>query len=228
MEKVKGFCQKYRHGIPLVIFGIIYLSWFSYLERTVVRNYRVIHMAVDDHIPFLEVFIIPYLLWFFYVAGVIMVFFFKDKDDYYKTCTFLFTGMTIFLIISTLWPNGHHLRPYIMPRDNIFTDMVAALWRTDTPTNLWPSIHVYNSLGAHFAIVNSKQFENRKGIRRASLVLCVSIILSTMLIKQHSVFDVLTAFGLAAAMFALVYRYDVVLSIRQLFGSKGKSSPQVG
>lgn len=228
MEKVKGFCQKYRHGIPLVIFGIIYLSWFSYLERTVVRNYRVIHMAVDDHIPFLEVFIIPYLLWFFYVAGVIMVFFFKDKDDYYKTCTFLFTGMTIFLIISTLWPNGHHLRPYIMPRDNIFTDMVAALWRTDTPTNLWPSIHVYNSLGAHFAIVNSKQFENRKGIRRASLVLCVSIILSTMLIKQHSVFDVLTAFGLAAVMFALVYRYDVVLSIRQLFGSKGKSSPQVG
>lgn len=157
-----------------------------------------------------------------------MIFFFKDKEDYYKTCTFLFTGMTIFLIISTLWPNGHHLRPYVMPRDNIFTDMVALLWRTDTPTNLWPSIHVYNSLGAHFAIVHSKQFANRKGIRLTSLVLCVSIILSTMLIKQHSVFDVLTAFGLAAVMYAVVYRYDVVLSVRQLFGSKGKSSPQVG
>ena len=37
-------------------------------------------------------------------------------------------------------------------RDNIFTAMVAHLWQTDTPTNLWPSIHVYNSIGAHVAL----------------------------------------------------------------------------
>ena len=97
--------------------------------------------------------------------------------------------MTIFLIVSTLWPNGQHLRPAVMPRDNIFTRMVAALYRTDTPTNLWPSIHVYNSLGAHFAIIRSKCFEKKKGIRIGSLILASSIIMATMFIKQHSVFD---------------------------------------
>ena len=162
MEKFKKLYTDYRHGIPLIIYAIIYLTWFIHLENTVTKNYKVIHMAIDDHIPFCEIFVIPYFLWFAYVAVTVLFFFFKDKTDYWKTCVFLFTGMTIFLIISTLWPNGHHLRPYVMPRDNIFTEMVASLYQTDTATNLWPSIHVYNSIGAHLAIAKSKHFENRK------------------------------------------------------------------
>lgn len=151
----------------------------------------------------------------------------KRIITYYRTCIFLFTGMTIFLIVSTLWPNGQHLRPAVMPRDNIFTRMVAALYRTDTPTNLWPSIHVYNSLGAHFAIIRSKCFEKKKGIRIGSLILAVSIIMATMFIKQHSVFDVLTAFVMAAVMYTLVYRYDLLIAVRE-FRNKRKAKPQIG
>ena len=176
MEKLRIFYLKYKHAIPLIIYGIIYMAWFAWLEKNTTGHYRIIHMAADDYIPFCEVFVIPYFLWFAYVSAVVIYFFFKNKEDYYRTCIFLFTGMTIFLIVSTLWPNGQHLRPAVMPRDNIFTRMVAALYRTDTPTNLWPSIHVYNSLGAHFAIIRSKCFEKKKGIRIGSLILAVSII----------------------------------------------------
>lgn len=226
-NKMKTFFTKYKHGLPLLIYGIIYLVWFRYLEVTVTKHFRVIHMAVDDYIPFCEVFVIPYFLWFVYVSAVVVFFFFKNKEDYYKTCTFLFTGMTVFLVVSTLWPNGHHLRPIVMPRDNIFTQLVSFLYKTDTPTNLWPSIHVYNSLGAHFAIIRSKEFQNKKGIRIGSLVLASSIIASTMFIKQHSVFDVMTAFVMAAVMYAVVYRYDLVLAIRMI-RAKRKADPQIG
>ena len=154
--------KEYKHALPLIIYGIIYLAWFGHLERTVTSHYRVIHVALDDHIPFCEIFVVPYLLWFAYVAVVVAYFFLRDKDDYFRTCTFLFTGMTIFLLVSTLWPNGHHLRPYIMPRDNVFTHLVARLYRTDTPTNLWPSIHVYNSLGCHIAVMHSSRLEKYK------------------------------------------------------------------
>ena len=135
--------------------------------------------------------------------------------------------MTIFLVISTLFPNGHDLRLSNMPRDNVFTHMVTALWNTDTPTNLWPSIHVYNSLGAHFAIAKSAQFENKKGIRIGSLVLCISIILSTMFIKQHSVFDVITGIILALVMYLLVYHVDVLFAMRRR-KSENSSKPQIG
>lgn len=228
MKKFKKFYTDYRHAIPLIVYGFIYLTWFCHLEKTVTKQYTVIHMALDDYIPFCEVFVVPYFLWFVYVASVVVYFFFKDKTEYYRTCVFLFTGMTIFLIISTLFPNGHHLRPYAMPRDNVFTRLVSALYRTDTPTNLWPSIHVYNSLGAHFAIVKSKRFENKKGIKIASFILASSIILSTMLIKQHSVFDVLTAFGLSAIMYLVTYRYDLVLAVQNRFHRRNRSRAQIG
>ena len=177
---------------------------------------------MDDYIPFCEVFIVPYLLWFLYVAVTVMYFFFKDKDDYFKCCTFLFTGMTVFLLVSTLWPNGHNLRPFILPRDNIFTKLVACIYRADTPTNLWPSIHVYNSLGCHFAIAKSRHFAQHKGIRFGSLALCVSIILSTMFTKQHSVFDVMTALIMASIMYLIVYHSDVLLNLKHNLNRKNK------
>ena len=207
---MKKFYERYKHAIPLFIYAIIYLSWFGYLEKTVKRPANLIHMNLDDKIPFCEVFIVPYLLWFAYISAVVLYFFFKDKQDYYRACTFLFTGMTVFLVVSTLWPNGHHLRPAVMPRDNIFSTMVAMLYKTDTPTNLWPSIHVYNSLGAHFAVFRNEKLHRKPVVHIGSLVLCVSIILSTMFLKQHSVFDVLTAFIMAAVMYIVVYGFDIV------------------
>lgn len=44
--------RKYRHAVPLIIYGIIYLTWFLYLERKVTKDYWVIHVALDDYIPF--------------------------------------------------------------------------------------------------------------------------------------------------------------------------------
>lgn len=212
--EIKKLYQRYSHGIPLLIYMTIYFSWFAWLERTNTKNYQVIHVAADDYIPFCEIFVIPYFLWFAYVAAVVIFLFFKNKQEYYRACIFLFTGMTIFLTISTLFPNGHHLRLAEMPRDNIFTQMVAFLWKTDTPTNLWPSIHVFNSMGAHFAVIRSREFESHRGIRAASFLLSFSIILSTMFIKQHSVFDVLTGIAMGAVMYVFVYRRDLVLASR--------------
>ena len=115
-----------------------------------------------------------------------------------------------------------------MPRDNIFTQMIAGLYQTDTSTNIWPSIHVYNSLGAHIAIMKCQKLTGRKWIQRGSFVLAVSIILSTMFLKQHSMFDVLTAFIMGFVMYGLVYRYDVVAAFRQTSKEKKKSAPQLG
>lgn len=217
MKKCKNFWKKYKHGVPLLIYMVIYLVWFAWLEKTNVKDYQLIHVSLDDHIPFLEIFIIPYLLWFGYVAVVVIYLFLKNKQDYYKACAFLFTGMTIFLIISTLWPNGHDLRPVSMPRDNCFTWLISMLWKTDTPTNLWPSIHVFNSMGAHFAVMRSRDLAQTKfgrQIKIASGILSVSIILSTMFIKQHSVFDVVTGILMGAVMYAFVYRREWLLVFR--------------
>ena len=190
-DKVKELLYRYRHGW-ILLYLVIYQIWFVYVERTVTRRFHIVHMAVDDYIPFIEIFIVPYLLWFGYVAFAIAWFFFKDVQDFYKICTFLFVGMTVFLVISTVYPNGHYLRPRVFERDNIFITMVKGLYMIDTPTNLFPSIHVYNSLGVHLAVMHSDKLKEKKWVRRISFVLMCTIIASTMFLKQHSVFDVVT------------------------------------
>ncbi len=206
-EKVKELLYRYRHGW-ILSYLIIYQLWFIYVERTVTRRFHIVHMAVDDYIPFVEIFIVPYLLWFGYVAFAIAWFFFKDVQDYYKICTFLFVGMTVFLVVSTVYPNGHYLRPRVFERDNIFISMVKGLYMLDTPTNLFPSIHVYNSLGVHMAVMHSEKLREKKWVKRGSFVMMLSIIASTMFLKQHSVFDVITGCLMALVMYTLVYARD--------------------
>ena len=201
---MKKFLKKYQH-LWILSYFIIYLIWFNYVEKAVTTRFHVIHMTLDDYIPFCEYFVIPYFMWFGYVAWGVAYTALRNRTDFYKLCGFLFTGMTVFLIASTLYPNGHDLRPLYFSHHNIFTTLCGYLYSIDTPTNLFPSIHVYNSLAIYFGLAHSKKLQNKKWIKNAALVLTICIILSTMFLKQHSVFDVLTAFALAAFMYSVCY-----------------------
>lgn len=207
---MKEFIRKYRHGIPMVIYLIVYLVLFFIVERLTEDNYHVIHMALDDKIPFCEYFVIPYFCWFAYVAGFVLYFIFVDKESYWPMFWFLVTGMTVFLIVSFVYPNGHELRPAQFPRDNVFTRMIANLYQTDTATNILPSIHVYNSIGIHIAVHKSRRLSKHRSVQIASGILSALIIMSTVFIKQHSMVDVISAFGLAAVVYVLIYVTHVI------------------
>ncbi len=201
---MKLFLKKYQHAWVL-IFGLLYLVWFSYLERTVTRRYHVMHVALDDYIPFNEYFIIPYLLWFVYVTAAVAYFFFTSKSEYYRLCAYLFSGMIISLIVCTFFHNGTNFRPVVDPEKNIFCWLVAKLYQTDTCTNVFPSIHVYNSLCVHAAIRRSKRLEKYPWLKAGSFVLMVSICLATVCLKQHSVIDGVGAAIMAYALYYAVY-----------------------
>ncbi len=223
---MKTFFQKYKHSLVL-LYGLIYMPWFLWLESRANLPYHVIHISLDDKLPFIEYFIIPYLLWFLYVATVfIYLFFQKNKKEFYQYCIFLFTGMTLFLIISTVYPNGHLLRPSSFERHNVFTFAVQILYQADTATNIFPSLHVFNSIAAHRAVANNAKLRGNLLIRGGSFLLMVSIILATMFLKQHSVLDVISGIMLGMLMDQLVYRTDfsfVRTFVRGLIQKKRKT-----
>lgn len=214
---MKKLYQKFMMAVPALVYLTFYLTWFYLIENMHGRDYTIIHMKADDKIPFCEFFIVPYLLWFGYIAWIMIYLLFTNTRDFHKCCRFLFSGMTVFLIISTLFPNIHYLRPFIMPRDNVFCDLVSFLYKIDTSTNLWPSIHVYNSLGVLFAVAHNDRLGSKKWIKWCCFTLSVSIILSTMFLKQHSVFDVMTAFIMAAVVYIVVYRTEILSNLRHSY-----------
>ena len=206
-DRFAELARKYKHAW-VFLYILIYMPWFMWLEKHVTTHYHVIQIRLDEHIPFIEYFIIPYLMWFLFIAVVFLYFFFTDVKGFYKLAAFMFTGMTVFLIISTVFPNGQDLRPVIFERDNIFVDMVRTLYRTDTCTNVFPSLHVFNSLSVCAAIADSEALKKHRGVCIGAYVLAGLIILATMFLKQHSVLDVLGAGAMAGILYQFVYAPD--------------------
>ena len=210
---VSGLIIQYKSLAIMSVFAVFYMIAFFYLERRDVAIHE-INFGIDAYIPFCEVFIVPYLLWFAYVAVTVVFLCFKDKEESEKLVAFLLAGMTIFIIVSAVFPNGHNLRPTAFERDNIFIDLIRNLYKADTPTNILPSIHVYNSVAIMIAVMRSRCFAHHNVIKTAMMALGVSIIFSTVLIKQHSMLDVLLALLLSALMYSICYKRTAVRAKR--------------
>ena len=203
-NKAKAFIKKYSHAW-VFLYAFIYLPWFNYLEEHIQKHFFVIHSPLDNFIPFIEYFILPYYFWFVFMAICIFYFFFTDKAGFYKITSFLIIGMTAFLIICTVFPNGLNLRPTTFARDNFCIDLVKRLYRLDTPTNVLPSIHVFNTVGILIAASHSEKLKAHKGIMWSVYITGILIILSTVFLKQHSVTDVIAAFAMACIIYPFVY-----------------------
>ena len=201
---MKEFISKNRH-ILWVLYVPVYFICFFLLEQRTDVDFNIIHCSLDDKIPFIEYFIIPYYLWFAYVAVTVVLFALFDVPGFKKLVPYLVLGMTIFLIVSAVYPNMLMLRPETFPRENFCTDLVRALYKTDTSTNVLPSIHVYNSICVYVAIHRCSFGKKHNLLRIYCFILTVLIIMSTVFLKQHSVIDVLTAFIMAIILYIPIY-----------------------
>lgn len=203
---MKEFLYKYRQAW-VFLYALIYFPWFFWLENRHVTGYHLIYASLDSKIPFCEYFIVPYLLWFVYVIGTLLLFLFtQPKKEFYKLTGYLFIGMSVCLAICTLWPNMQISRPVIDPERNVFCRLVAMVYGMDTPTNVFPSIHVFASIGVHTALARSTYARRYPLVRWASAVLMMLIIMSTLFLKQHSLLDVMAASLLCSGMHSMIYR----------------------
>ena len=209
LTKVKEFFIKYAHMWTLIYFPI-HMIWFTWLEKKVApgTEYASVHVYLDDIIPFCEWFVIPYLLWFVYIAGIMAFILFTSRKEFYEASAYMFLGMGICLFICTVWPNGQNLRIDEFTRDNICTSIMKIVYSTDTSTNVFPSIHAYNSVGAAILVYKSKILSKYNWLKISSVILSALIVMSTVFLKQHSIMDVFGALILAALMYIPVYCVD--------------------
>ena len=191
---MKEFLRRKKYAAFFSYF-IIYLIWFSLLEVHADPVFYT-HCRLDDLIPFCAWFLIPYLLWFPYVGVTIATVYIKSKPEFCRLCIRLFSGMTICLIIYTLFPSGQLLRPDLSGDSSLLSTLVKQLYFVDSCTNVCPSIHVYNSLCVHYTLCTWEQTKHKKWLKRSSLILMLFIIASTVFLKQHSVIDGFAALGL--------------------------------
>lgn len=191
----------------IIVYGILYIMAFFWLECREVSTVNIVLSVFDERIPFCEYFILPYFFWFIYVAAtMIYVIFFCKEQKERKSFIFSFcVGMTAFLIVSYIYPNGHELRPDISG-DGIFIQAVRLLYRIDTPTNILPSMHVFVTVACSIALFRQKEPRVYRWFAPFVWACSILIILSTLFLKQHTVVDVVLAFVLNVVCYILFYR----------------------
>lgn len=208
--------QNVSQIIPFLLYLVFYMIWFTILERLPRTRFFDLSSELDTYIPFIVEFIIPYLSWFLFQAVWVVFVFFVDRKTYEQLTTMLMIGMTVFLVVSTFLPTKISLRPYYIESRGICAFLVRRLWAVDTPTNVWPSIHVFNTTALMMTLFTSQHPLLRKNAVRIPVVFwCGMIVLSTMFLKQHSVGDVLAALALNGIAYVLVYNWGFVVRVME-------------
>ncbi len=170
-----------------------------------------ITIFLDSFIPFNEWFIIPYVFWYFYTFGALLILAFIDYKTYYKLLFSIVTGMLICFVVYALFPTTVP-RPHV-PGTNALQKLVLFIYGNDKPYNCFPSIHMLDTL-----LITLFIFKHYKSIllKAASAVTCVAIYLSTFFVKQHSILDAVASTILGITLFILFENAFILKKLENL------------
>ncbi len=191
---------RFRH-LLLLSGWIVYFALYFLTENLIPADRcHVIHCALDDAIPFCEYFLIFYVGWYFLVFGALAYTLFYDVEGFRRLQKYIMITQAAAMLVYIFYPSIQLLRPAVFPRRNIFTLILGAIYSFDTPTGVFPSLHVAYSLGILSLGLKSERL-NPAG-KTALTAAVVMICLSVCFVKQHSALDVFAALpvGLLAEM----------------------------
>ncbi len=194
---------QFRHLFLLLywpLFGIV----FFLLERVIIMDYKPIECFIDDYIPFCELFVFPYLLWFLFLFFIHIYTLLFDIEAFKKLMYFIILSYSFTTVIFILFPNMQALRPAEFERDNFLVDFMKGFYEFDTNTNVCPSLHVVGSFAVLFASWNCKGLSSALS-RAIFTVLTIFISISTVFLKQHSIIDIIVGVVLVFAVLPLAF-----------------------
>lgn len=187
VDLIKKFIQE--HKDIYFFLGYLILGGFYFLSKQIPKEFNILHYAIDDKIPFLPIFIIPYIVWYIYVPLPSVYLFLKDRVYFRKQMIAMFSGAFVCGIIFLIYPTMIDFRPSGEGK-GILLWLTRIIYRNDTPpANCFPSLHCYEALVVHLTTFTFGPLKKKIPIRIASFVLMVLICASTLFVKQHSFVD---------------------------------------
>ncbi|GGH50322.1 hypothetical protein GCM10008014_15350 [Paenibacillus silvae] len=144
-----------------------------------------LQMNLDVLIPFIPGFIVPYLIWYPFITGVLIALAFRNRMVYFQTLIALCSGLIISYIFFALFQTSIQ-RPDMQNETGFIPRLVQFVYSTDQPYNCFPSIHVLTS----YLMLRGGHVFNPT-IRLFIAIISILIIVSTVFVKQHVVADIL-------------------------------------
>ncbi|MBZ9689742.1 phosphatase PAP2 family protein [Clostridium estertheticum] len=154
---------------------------------------------VDQTIPFLKIFILPYVTWYGYIAVGLIYLCMKNRKTYYTSLISLNIGLVICYIIYAIFQTTVP-RPIVAGTD-ILSKLVNMIYKYDNPFNCFPSMHVTTT---YIIMKGINGTENNIIISFIFNIIGILIIISTQFVKQHVVLDLVFAILLSEVIFRFI------------------------
>lgn len=173
------------------VFLLFCLALYPYLNRHP-NNEAVAHIvkfAVDDALPVVPFLVVPYLLFLPFLFGTI--FYFVMFTRRFRAAAFSFAFCQLAACLCFVFYQTKIIRPEIAGSD-VFSEVLRTIYANDAPFNCLPSTHVSLSIIAGW--LWCVEFPR---VKWAMTVFIGLICVSTVLLKQHYLPDVLSGIALA-------------------------------
>ena len=199
------------------------LCWFFfhflafYTPQIIMRGADriVVGSRIDDMIPFVPMFVLFYAL--AYVQWIVNIFVLaREHNDkflfkYFAVDTI---GKVICAIFYIVVPTTM-LQPEIHPEADFWQLHLNIIYSLDEPINLFPSLHVFESLLDLVVVMQAKRTST--AFKVGSIILTALVFASTVLIKQHVLIDLPAGALLFVLMVFIVDRTNVADKFQNLF-----------
>ncbi len=187
------------------LFGWLgYFAFYFLTENLIpIEKCYPIHSKLDDIIPFMEIFVIPYTFWYLLIVFSLLYFALYNTENFVRLQKYIIITQIIAMAIYIIFPNRQDLRPTEFPRDNFLTDVMGLIYSVDTNTGVCPSLHVAYSLGIASTWLREKSVG--KPMKVLVVVAVFFICISVAFVKQHSIIDIFAALPLCALAEWLVF-----------------------
>lgn len=215
MERIKPENRVKWYGIVIGIISAviqhgIYLLGHGLAELIGNEPFLPKIAAIDDLIPVVPIFIIPYVWAYLYWAMAPMAASKCSKEhflDYLAAYLFAcLAGMAVLAVAPTYMDRV--AEGLYLPRSGFFAELMRfwySLDGADMAYNLFPSFHCLNSTVSYLAVCGRKEVP--LWYRIYSLILTLLICVSTVFVKQHYAADIFGGVMIAVAAFLLCRKF---------------------
>lgn len=221
MEKLKNLLRSiprwgYATGVAYIALSYAMYRMGNYLSivtGSAAHAHEVKIPVIDDMIPLVPVFVIPYILsYVFWIMGPIAVSQTRKRNfvNYIFGLTMAYViGFLFFWISPTYMDRASEGVLSVAAQPGLTHRLLGFIYAADGNRygfNLFPSYHCLISIYCWLGVRN--QPEISKGFQAYSLIMAVLICMSTVLTKQHYIIDVVGGVGISLLCYILMNKLD--------------------
>ena len=191
---------KWRDLVWLLILPLININYV--ISNTLFQSGKNLALSLDKEIPFVSLFVFPYVYWYIFIIVGLIFLLSKDRKEYLRALMAIYIGMCICFAFYYLYP-VEISRP-VVENNTIPNKLVNIIYKNDRPFNCFPSIHVLNT----YIIMRFTKIKDNKYWFYYTNIIGILIILSTLFIKQHFILDGVVAIILAEIVILVVKKIE--------------------